>query len=122
MRQIKFRAWHTELKIMAEVAKLHWFKDAFCADIRGVPELGNENFILMQFTGLHDKNGKEIWEGDLVRWNWKGNKYPPMEVKMGTLYEGDDKTRTGWIAFDSFVDENCEVLGNVWENPELVKS
>ena len=150
MRAIKFRAWDATAKepYMAEVIGIKWFyvNESYdkvhygaseplveCAKVDksfGLKCHSNTSVplsqvILMQFTGLHDKNGKEIWEGDVVRWQWIGRKKqkfgPPAEVKMATLYEGyDNKGRTGWIAADCFVDEKCEVLGNIYENPELL--
>ena len=52
-REIKFRAWNKAGKIM-----LNWDTIKY--------QLNNQHFELMQFTGLHDKNGKEIYEGDIV--------------------------------------------------------
>lgn len=70
-----------------------------------------------QFIGLFDKNDKEIYEGDVVTWG-----YENAEVKFGTLIEDPDESRgrTGWIVDDCFVDSRCEVIGNIYENPELL--
>ena len=70
MREIKFRAWSNELKRMFEVTEMvvgptvtAWVKDKDYSRLL----VHGENGMFMQFTGLHDKNGKEIWEGDIVQ-------------------------------------------------------
>lgn len=68
MRDIKFRAWHKKEKYIEPVDDLQMFNE----DLNiGIPSkdyfLGKEDVILMQYTGLHDKNGKEIYEGDIVK-------------------------------------------------------
>lgn len=73
------------------------------------------NVKIMQFTGLKDKNGKEIYEDDVVQGqNWKKEKQPPRIVKFdhqGCLADGL------WVSAIS----ECEVIGNIYENPELLK-
>jgi uncharacterized phage protein (TIGR01671 family) len=82
---------------------------------------------LMQYTGLKDKNGKEIYEGDIVVLNrmWK-------ECPLYGFEDGD-KVEVEWAegGFHPFSDNEdsmpypnpckCEVIGNIYENPELIK-
>lgn len=73
------------------------------------------DFELMQFTGLKDKNGKEIYEGDILEYverDW--NKLKDLTVRCDVVFEDG--------AFKPSIDpENSEVIGNIYENPELLK-
>ena len=83
-----------------------------------------EDLELMQFTGLKDKNGKEIYEDDIVR------TYKPMASGFGD----NNIAIVKWIEYDAkFLFRckglgaqdptgNCEVIGNIYENPELIKT
>lgn len=84
---------------------------------------------LMQFTGLHDKNGKEIWEGDICAFGEGG----VGKVVSGIDLIGDDND-PGYHGFLLRYNEDAnylfewdknrnviEVLGNIYENPELLK-
>ena len=71
-REIKFRVWDVENKEMLEVQKLDFEPTFYGGRIAIRPDqysdyFDPEDMILMQYTGLHDKNGKEIYEGDIIR-------------------------------------------------------
>jgi hypothetical protein len=71
----------------------------------------------VQFTGLHDKNGKEIFESDILKIYYEGNqRYYLKEVKW--LNDAINKGR--WDALDNCAYTSCEVIGNIFENPELL--
>ena len=107
-REIKVRAWDKPNKQMRGPWEV-WY----------IPE--NMNFELMQFTGLNDKNGKEIYEGDIVEMNgwvaqivWSG-------FTSSFMYEKPAK-RSGNV--DDFLWQSyagMKVIGNIMENPELLK-
>lgn len=99
MRTIKFRAWDEE-NGMYPVEMLHFNKDGIHAPY--VKEV-------MQYTGLKDRNGKEIYEGDVVGDTFAG------VPELVTFEDGRFSTKKG---FDL---AKVEILGNIYENPELLK-
>jgi len=81
----------------------------------------------MQFTGLHDKNGKEIYEGDIIKNTYNGIKYEM--VWKGSGFIGDERIKgmkrraDGHIRLtEAEAEFGFEVIGNIYENPELLKS
>ena len=67
---------------------------------------------LMQFTGLLDKNGKEIYEGDVIRWGAKKSKAVQWNNhRNGWNFQDHQKNYTPTILW--------EIIGNIYENPEL---
>lgn len=113
MREIKFRAWDITNKQMFQVHSLgsKWSSEESLM-------YGDGRFPIMQYTGLHDKNGKEIWEGDIV--------HTFSRVGRGFRDRGVDKVHYSditarWYPLDIVVTEMCEVIGDIYSNPELVK-
>jgi YopX protein len=111
MRQIKFRAWDKDLKKMCEDF-LSLVEDAIYQHQANPWQ--DERFIPMQFTGLYDKHGRvEIYEGDIVR--RKGSdgtiEIVAVEYRGGRYNIGDYDPTYGY-----------EIIGNIYENPELLNS
>lgn len=106
MRKLKFRAWDTKRNKMwykhlayNQIDKPHWFI-GFDFDVK---------LIIMEYTGLLDKQNKEIYEGDIVT-HWKEKRI------INDLFELGH-----WLSECTFDPECAEVIGNIYENPELLK-
>lgn len=124
-RQIKFRAWDTTDNTLQEVNGLLWrrgeVKPYFWDENQYTyVEIPNDKFVLMQFTGLLDKKGKEIYEGDILK---RDTGYPyAVEVKWETFEDGEYGYGIG-VGFNIHPDDekDIEIIGNKWEHPELLK-
>jgi len=116
MRQIKFRAWDKENKKMHKVNMIDFIEGEIFVE----PQPKNKSrlwfeeckdSILMQYTGLKDKNGEEIYEGDIIKKEWDD------EIEEVTWNEGYVEP----FNFSYYEDpEGGEILGNIYENPELL--
>src|SRR5690625_2012773 len=142
MREIKFRAWvnekdneysrmvHSEQAIVTILG--HKYGGKGVAKPAGFSDIDNqpkpERYVLMQYTGLKDKNGKEIYEGDIVKITnpfaediiskvvWGGTEYPAFDLPK---YDGDTMNAFSAIRFNG--DDEMEVIGNIFEHKELLE-
>lgn len=124
-REIKFRAWHKDLKKMFKIGQITlekgtWNFEPNDRDFIGMSIPSQPSFVLMQYTGLHDKNGKEIYEGDILKVYYKGmsgvgyveydNDYCEYKIIINT----DKDYFSLWKSID------LEKIGNIYDNPELL--
>ena len=130
MREIKFRAWDKLNKQMLELNQLCFEDDSEPYMRKGIiGKKGHNHFqhynfedsILMQYTGLKDKNGKEIWEGDVVKiCRVDGTKCEFAQVIYNEKMTGFGAIRNPLeIAAMLSIGEHVEIIGNIYENPEL---
>lgn len=123
MRPIKFRAWFPILKKMFQLDGLGLKQDSVW--IPGTDGYSSEikrmDCEVMQFTGLIDKNGKEIYEGDIVLWSdVLREKYVFKWIEDFACFAAVDENREQHYL--QRIDEKItEVIGNVWESPELLE-
>ncbi len=83
-------------------------------------ELDNqEHYVFQQFTGLKDNKGKEIFEGDIANAFYKGTGVIKLIMGGFDVFESDSETPLGYE--EEFVIGNCEIIGNIFGNPELLK-
>lgn len=125
-REIKFRAWHKDLKKMFKIGQITlekgtWNFEPNDRDFIGMSIPYQPSFVLMQYTELHDKNGKEIYEGDIVRIIVNNNieKICRVEFKNGIFGVMFSKNKE-LTAFPHFCNTTFEVIGNEYDNPELL--
>ena len=103
MREIKFRCWDKKVKFMQEITMLI---------LPNVTE--KDGVIAMQYTGLHDKNGKEIYEGDIVK--------DPNDVIEKVEWDNENvrfNANTPAVLNRRMMD-TFEIIGNIYSNPELL--
>lgn len=126
MREIKFRAWDKELKMMAywyPENPHHWHTKQDQILYSFPKQDGPFLSDWMQYTGLKDKNGKEIFEGDIVEaiWDMTGTNEILKTIAEVKFSEGsfvwDDKKRHDSLFYKHIT---FNIIGNIWENPELV--
>ena len=124
MREIKFRAWDGELKEMIrpeEVLSCSFI--GLNGEWLGLGDLlkGEGGFELMQYTGLKDKNGVEVYEGDII-----SAYFDAINGKFLTTYtvEYDEfHSLYPFANFDCYESPmNFTVIGNRYENPELLEA
>jgi len=124
MREILFRAWDKTNNLMLDHKDLwiHIYPQKYISEISSanipdyhicdIDKLPNENYydartdlVIMQFTGLYDINGKEIFEGDIIK---KHFEYSEIEIIKDIRF------------LPTYDLSKSEIIGNIFENPELI--
>ena len=150
--EIKVRAWHKKRKEMYQITTLALTEGLrhFGYDIRTGESawLNAKDVVLLQYTGLKDKNGREIYNGDIVKFKpydclGYSEEFKKGLVELGATGDSDDyehhkhyewvvhyRLPNGNFLNDTLADVadgdykgfECKIIGNIYENPELLKS
>lgn len=117
MKEIKFRVWNKLVNKMYSHKKLEEI-------LVNLTKSDNE---IMQYTGLNDKNGNEIYEGDILKGTTKGNSDEILAITYVKWDRGQfdlftEMTSDSWedALFNYMQFFDVEVMGNIYENPELL--
>ena len=144
MREIKFRIWDDQLEKMVLMPSINSFRSSHLPSEAGTPvdyeitsgivektiqensEYTNicNDMDIMQFTGLLDKNGIEIYEGDIVENDFGNGSYVSGKIS-GTVIWNNKEAKFDidrGLLDECLFNENIEVIGNIYENPELIKT
>lgn len=123
MREIKFKAFVKHLRWMLRVESIDFIGQMVEVDLTGgegdTSWYTFEEAELIQFTGLKDKNGREIYEGDIItNPAWRNARFKVVfEAGMFRAVEGERK-----ISLATFKGEvRCEIIGNIFENSDLLE-
>jgi len=130
-REIKFRAW-TGQQMTYDVISGRFGNFYVNPSNNGIDEKDSacltpfntkypDSVPIMQFTGMEDRNGKEIYEGDILRWT-SSNPFSLGEIRTVSVYYVEAHFWTSGKSFGYYLGEllsleKCEVIGNVYENP-----
>lgn len=128
MRVPKFRAWDKLGRIMLPVGDIDTsYKLVYLEEDNGYRyERDFDEIELMQSTGIKDKNGKEIFEGDVVKYKSKKGTFTDIATysKFYAFFGLKDDTGDLICSFDWLLEnvgkDGFEVIGNIYENPELL--
>ena len=124
----KFRAWHHELKRMMSIKNIYFENneieelDLNDAVMNDWPTVGPKEIELMQSTGLKDKNGKEVFVGDIIKCTRGCLHEVYIEKEYGGKYIGGMPAvyLKGLLEGYAWTGSE-EILGNIYENPELLE-
>ena len=128
MNNLKFRAYFEQYERMIDnigIINQNMILVDFTNSGELEPIFIMDKIHVMQSTGLKDKNGKEIYEGDVLKvldfTDWKGEVRYSQEELSYFFVEYENSLRLKYTTLLSLLDKNLEVIGNIYENKELLR-
>jgi uncharacterized phage protein (TIGR01671 family) len=131
MREIKFRAWVLDKKEMLDVDSINYGSRGYGKQLLSIDTFHNKkvpyhSFTLLQYTGLKDKNGVNIYEGDIVKVEYGIGKVVFYSAMFMIEWVDDKDANMESLAYSNVgyrlghIREDLEVIGNIYSNPELL--
>ena len=121
MREIKFRAWDKENEKMMKVSSLHLENKEISVKENGTFRLFRMQ-DLMQYTGLKDKNNKEIYEGDILFFRDENTKYVVVWQDAAFIIKSIEiRKYSEEMCWLDDIEICCEIVGNIYENKNLLE-
>lgn len=118
MRELKIRIWDNLFK------EFKALDNYFCKAKDGILTVctNNDDIMLDLPTGLKDKNGKEIYAGDIVKYAWTNCNYVVVYRRYDVSFGLENDCREEIFLLQRSQQKDYEVIGNIHENPELLES
>jgi len=125
-REIKFIVWGIEQKRMQPYALIYTARGGEPETLDDAIDIAEHRYKLLQYTGLKDRNGVEIYEGYIVKKSYPKSKPQRRSIVFAIEYKELFDNEMGYslgIGFDfhGYGSHKLEVIGNIYENPELLK-
>jgi len=129
MREIKFRAWDRMRNRMLYPTEISFNYDGKIDVWYGIDideKIRTTQEFIMQYTELKDKNGKEIYCGDIVQYGLRRSVIEFIEngYKAVSRIQRRNQGKRDWFKQEGIKDDiwsDCEIIGNIYENPELLE-
>jgi uncharacterized phage protein (TIGR01671 family) len=129
-RVFKFRLWNIEDKFWDNPALLEVWDNS--GVLKHLYDHNDEKSVVQQFTGLLDKNGKEIYEGDILSEHWKHDGSNHTSIVRFGIFQNDanqiygngyylDYPRESYMSGRPLISSGYKIIGNIFENSELLK-